>query len=101
MGGEVCMEIPAAASGALVTGNRAARACVGLKPWGDSLCGAKAGSAASKVQKATSVSGKAAQRNCVDAVEMDGFLKVPGRCLLAVFAAPQIWGDWHIRPQGH
>lgn len=95
------MEIPAAVSGALVTGNRAAQARAGSRAWGDSLRGAKAGSAASKVRKATSVNGRVAQQNCVDAVEMDGFLKVLGRCLSAVFAAPQIWGDWHIRPQGH
>lgn len=44
---------------------------------------------------------KVAQQNCADAIEMDDFLKVLGRCLSAVFVAAQILDDSHIRPQVH
>lgn len=98
---EVCTEIPAAASEALVTGNRAVRARGGWRAWEGFPREAKGGNAASKVQKATSVNGKVAQRNCADAIEMDDFLKVLGRCLSAVFVAARILDDSHIRPRVH
>lgn len=99
MDDEVCMEIPAAASEALVKGNRAAQAREAWRTWEDFLREAKGGNAASKVRKATSV--KVAQQNCADAIEMDDFLKVLGCCLSAVSAAAQILDDSHIRPQVH
>lgn len=101
VGDEVCREIPAAAKGALVKGNRAARAREGLKAWEYFLHEEKGGNAASKVQKATSVSEEVAQQNRADATEMGDFLKVLGRYLSAVFVAAQILDDSHIRPQVH
>lgn len=97
---EVYMEIPTAASEVLVKGIRAAQAREGWTTWEGSPGVAKGGSAASKVQKATSVDGKVARRSCcADVAEMDGFLKVLGRCLLAVSVAAQVWDGSHIQPQ--
>lgn len=100
-GDEVCTESPAAASGALVTGNRAAWAREASMTWEDFLREARGGNEASKVQKATSASGEVAQQNCADVTEMDDFLKVLGRCLSAVFVAAQVLGDSHTRPLVH
>lgn len=97
-GDEVCRESPAAVSGALVTGNRAAWAREASMTWEDFLREERGGNEASKVQKATSAS---AQQNCADVTEMDDFLKVLGHCLSAVFVAAQVLSDSHTRPLVH
>lgn len=98
-GDEVCMGIPTAASEALVKGIHAAQVHEGWTTWEDSPGVVKGGNAASKVQKAASVGVKVARQSCADVAEMDDFLKVLGRCLLAVFVAAQILGGSHIQPQ--
>lgn len=95
------MEIPTAASEALVRDNRAAQARGASMASGGFLREAKGDSGASKVQKATSVNVKVAQQNCADVIEMDEFLKVLGRYLSAVFVAALISDDSHLRPLVH